>query len=76
MEEWPEYDETLLMEEMVTIPVQINGKLRDTIEVKKGLAEEEVKRLVLGREKVRAHLIGKEIKKFIYIQDRLTNLVV
>ena len=76
LEKWPDYDETLLVEEMVTIPIQINGKLRDTIEVKKGLSEEEIREVVLGREKVKNYLGGKEIKKFIYIQDRLTNIVV
>ena len=76
IETWPNYDETLLTEETVTVAIQINGKVRDTIEVKKGLAEKELMELVLAREKVKKYLQGKEIKKFIYIQDRLTNIVV
>jgi leucyl-tRNA synthetase len=76
LENWPEYDEALLAEEMATVAIQINGKLRDTVQVKKGLAEKELKELVLAREKVKNYLEGKDIRKFIYIQDRLTNIVV
>jgi len=76
LQSWPDYDETLLAEEMVTVAIQINGKLRDTIEVKKGLTEDDIKKLVLSREKVKNHLEGKDVRKFIYVQDRLTNIVV
>ena len=76
LESWPDYDETLPEEEMVTIAIQINGKLRDTVGVKKGLTENDIKKLVLSREKVKEHLGGKEVRRFIYIQDRLTNIVV
>jgi len=60
----------------VTVAIQINGKLRDTVQVKKGLAEDDIKKLVLSREKIKNYLEGKEVRKFIYIQDRLTNIVV
>ena len=76
LESWPDYDETLLAEETVTIAIQINGKLRDTVGVKKGLTENDIKKLVLSREKVKEHVKDREIKKFIYIQDRLTNIVI
>ena len=76
MEAWPDYDETLLAEEMVIIAIQVNGKLRDTVQVKKGLSENEIKEMVLGKEKIKKHLEGREIKKFIYIQNRLTNIVI
>ena len=73
---WPEYDETLLAEEMITIAIQIDGKLRDTVQVKKGTPEEKIKEVVLNSEKIKRHLGGQKIKKFIYIKDRLTNIVV
>ena len=76
LEAWPDYDETLLGQESVTVAIQINGKLRDTVQVKKGLAEDDIKKLVLSREKIKNYLEGKEVRKFIYIQDRLTNIVV
>ena len=76
LEAWPDYDETLLAEETVTVAIQINGKLRDTVQVKKGLAEDDIKKLVLSREKIKNYLEGKEVRKFIYIQNRLTNIVI
>lgn len=76
METWPEHDEKLLAEESVTLVVQVNGKVRDTLSVKQGLSESEAKEIVLASEKVQKALEGKEIKKFVYIQDRLTNIVI
>jgi len=76
LEKWPELDEALLLEELVTLVVQVNSRVRDTISVKQGLTEEEVKKMVLENEKVKKEISNKEIKKFIYIQDKLTNIVV
>ena len=76
LEKWPEFDEALLLDELVTLIIQVNGKFRDSIIVKRGLAEEEVKKIVLANKKAERAMEGKEIKKFIYIQDRLTNIVV
>ena len=76
LESWPEYDEALLQDEMVTVVVQVNGKVRDSIIVKRGLIEAEVKELVLANEKIKKHLEGREIKKLIHIPDKLVNIVV
>ncbi len=76
LEEWPKYDETLLADELSELVVQINGIKRDVLKITKGLSEEEVKIIVLSNENLKKHLAGKEIKKFIYIKDRLTNIVV
>ncbi len=72
---WPEYDPKYIVEESVTIPVQINGKLRDTLVAKRGLDEEEIKRLVFSLDKVKKHLEGKEVKKVIVLRDKLVNIV-
>jgi len=76
LEPWPKYDEALLAEEMIDLVLQVNGKLRDTIKVKKGLSEEEARSIAMSNENVKKHLAGKEPKKFIYVKDRLTNLVI
>ncbi|MBI2062294.1 MAG: leucine--tRNA ligase [Candidatus Yanofskybacteria bacterium] len=76
MEKWPKYDEALLAEEPVELVIQINGVKRDVFKVTKGLSEEEVKNIVLNNENIKKYLVGKEIKKFIYIKDRLTNIVI
>ncbi len=76
LQSWPEWDEKLLAEELVTIIIQVNGRLRDSIQVKPGLSETAVKDLALQNEKVKKDMTGKEVKKVIYIQDKLINLVI
>jgi len=75
-EKWPEYDENLIEEEMITLIIQINGKVRDQIQVKKGILEKEAKELALKSEKIQKWLKGKEIKRIIFIKDRLVNFVI
>jgi leucyl-tRNA synthetase len=75
---WPEYDEKLAQDKTVMVPVQINGKLRDQVEVAAEQVgeEEQVWELILAREKVRKYLAGKEIKKKIYVRGKIANLVI
>ncbi len=72
--EWPKYDEKLLAEEKIKLVIQVNGRVRDTLEVSKGLSEEEAKRLAIASENVKKYL-GGEIKKVVYVIDRIMNLV-
>jgi leucyl-tRNA synthetase len=74
---WPTWDAELAREDSVTLPVQINGKVRDTIEVPADLARDEaqVRTLVLERPKIKAQLDGKEIQKFVFVPGRLVGLV-
>ncbi len=72
---WPEVDPALLVEDEVTIAVQVKGKLRDTLTVAKGTAREELEALALASEKVQRALDGAEIRKVIVVPDRLVNLV-
>ena len=76
LQSWPKYDEALLAEEKIDLVIQINGIKRDVLKLTKGLSEEGVKRIVLDNDNVKKHLAGKEIKKFIYVKDRLTNIVI
>ncbi|MBA3389241.1 MAG: leucine--tRNA ligase [Rubrobacter sp.] len=73
---WPEWDESLIAAEEITLIVQVNGKLRDRIEAPADISEEAAKELALASEKVKAHMDGKEIRKSIYVPGRLVNLVV
>jgi len=73
---WPAYLEDMLLTEAVTIPVQINGKLRSKIEVPRGLDQDRIKEIVLGDEKLQEKLTGKEIRKWIIVPDKLINIVV
>ncbi len=72
---WPEADPALLVEEEVTIAVQVNGKLRDTLTAPKGAPKEKLEEMALASEKVVRILDGKPPRKVIVVPDRLVNLV-
>ena len=72
---WPEWDEAKLERDRVTVVVQVDGKLRDRIEVDAGAGEDEVKRLALESEAVQRHLEGVELARTIVVPGRLINLV-
>jgi leucyl-tRNA synthetase len=72
---WPVYDEALLVEPTATLVVQVAGKVRDRIEVRRGLSEQEAVDLALKSEKVASHLNGSKPRRVIYVPDRLINLV-
>ena len=73
---WPEADPALLARETFQLVVQVNGKVRDRMEVPADLQEEELVERAKGSAKVRAHLDGKEIRQTIVVPGKLVNLVV
>ena len=73
---WPAYDERLASAGDVEIAVQVNGKLRSRLTVPRGMAEKDVLARVLADEAVKKFVDGQKVKKVIYVQDRLVNLVV
>ncbi len=73
---WPKYDKKFIKEEIITFIIQINGKIRDQIEVETDISEEKAKKLTLEREKVKKWIGDKEIKKVIFIPGKLINIVV
>jgi len=73
---WPEADPALLVEDSVTIAVQVNGKLRSTIDLAKGAPREEIEQMVLSLEPVARMLEGKTPKKLIIVPDRIVNVVI
>ena len=77
IEKWPEYKEEMLEEKNITISVQINGKLRSTLEIEKGMEQEGVTKMALNLEKIQAHIPnGTPIKKVIFVKDRMINFVI
>jgi len=72
---WPVADPALLEDDTVTYAVQINGKLKETVTLAKGLDRAEVEAAVLGLDKVRRALNGVPPRKIIVVPDRLVNLV-
>lgn len=73
---WPEFNSEFLVENEVTLPVQINGKLRAQIIVKKEVTEAEIKDICIQNEDVKKWLNGSDIKKFIYVPGKLVSIVI
>jgi leucyl-tRNA synthetase len=72
---WPEFDPALLVDDQVTLAVQVNGKLRDTLTAPRGLPKEEAEALALASDKVQRQLAGAAPRKVIVVPDRLVNIV-
>jgi len=72
---WPVADPMLLIDDTVTIAIQVNGKLKDSVEAPKGAATDMIESLVLARDKIVRALDGKVPRKVIVVPDRLVNLV-
>ena len=73
---WPEWDEALARDETVTIAVQVNGKVRDRIEVAAGTSEDDVRAAALERPRVREFVPDPEAARYHHVADRLLSIVV
>ncbi|MDD4123114.1 MAG: class I tRNA ligase family protein, partial [Candidatus Pacebacteria bacterium] len=73
---WPEFDEKLIVDKKVRIVIQINGKVRDNIEVNKDITQEMLEEKVMSLKKINTYLEGQKIKKVIYIDNKLINFVI
>ncbi len=73
---WPEVDEAAAKEDEITLIVQVNGKVRDRIQVSASIGEGEAKNAALASEAVQKYLQGKEPRKVILVPGRLVNIVV
>ena len=74
--QWPKYDSRFLIEENITIVIQVNGKLRLKLDVPSDIGEDKLKELVLSDEKLKPWLQGKPVKNFILVPQKLINIVV
>ena len=74
-EPWPAYDPALIIESAVTLVLQVNGKVRDTVQAEAAIAEDAAKALALGNAKVQAALGGRPPQKVIYVPGKLVNIV-
>ena len=77
--EWPKYEPSLIEEERLTIAVQVNGKLRDTIEIqnnRKAKIRREVEKRARESERVQKYLEGREIKRVVFVSGKLINFVI
>jgi leucyl-tRNA synthetase len=75
-QKWPKYNEKLIEEKSVLLIVQINGKLRDKIEIKSGASQKIAEGIVLKSEKIKTLIGESEVKKIIFIPNKLINIVI
>jgi leucyl-tRNA synthetase len=73
---WPKFDPELAKDDLLEIPVQVNGKLRAHIHAPHGTSKEELEKLAFANEKIKPFVEGKQIVKVIVVPDRLVNIVV
>jgi leucyl-tRNA synthetase len=73
---WPQYDPALLVETVLELPVQVNGKLRDVIRVAANATQAEVEQAALASAKVQAFVAGKTVKKIIVVPKKVVNIAV
>ncbi len=75
-ESWPKYDPAKIQNSEITLAIQVNGKLRDTLTVPADISEDDAKKHALASEKIQKWLEGKAPKKVIYVKGRLVSIVV
>jgi leucyl-tRNA synthetase len=76
LEKWPDYDPKILAENKFELVIQINGKLRDRVEVDLAISKKSAERISRARPKVKKWLAGKKIKKIIFVPKKLINFVI
>ena len=72
---WPAFDEELAAEDLITLVVQVNGKVRDRLKIAAGTSKEETEKTALASPKVQSYIEGKKLRKVIVVPERLVNIV-
>ena len=73
---WPQYDVSMLKEDTINVVIQINGKKRGLVQTELGITEEKLFEIIRNDEKIIKYLNRKNIKKKIYIKDKLLNIII
>ena len=74
--EWPSYDEDKTIDNVIDIAVQVNGKVRDTIRIKKDSSKEELEKIAMNSDIIKKWIDGKEVVKVISVPNRIVNIVI
>ena len=75
-EPWPQFNEELIKDESFTLAIQVNGKVRATLEMAANSSEEEIKNAAMQDENVKKWVDGKEIIKIVYVKGKLLSIVI
>ena len=73
---WPNYDKNLIIEDILIFVIQINGKKRGTFEIRTNTSEREILNKIHQDDKLKKYLNGKEMKKKIFIPNKLINIII
>ncbi len=73
---WPEWDEEKARPQTITLVIQVNGKVRDKLEVAPGISKEDAESAAVASERVQAQIAGKSIRQVIHVPGKLLNIVV
>jgi leucyl-tRNA synthetase len=73
---WPAFDPALTIDAVVTMAIQVNGKMRGSVDVPRDVGEDEVKKLAMAVPNVAKYLEGKTVRKVIVVKGRIVNIVV
>lgn len=75
-QQWPEFDPSALKEDQVSYVIQINGKLRDKVEVPRNMPQPEIEQAALKAGKIPKYIEGREVRKIVFVPNKLVNIVV
>jgi leucyl-tRNA synthetase len=73
---WPKIDEKVLKNTKINMVVQVNGKTRDVLNIKKNLNETEINKLIMKSSKANKHLVNKTIIKTIFVKNKIINYII
>lgn len=76
LQEWPEFDPELIKDDEIEIPVQVNGKMRGVVVAPAEVGEDEIRKIVETDSKISEYISGKEIMKFIYVPQKIVNVII
>ncbi len=75
-EPWPAWDEAFAVDDMIELPVQVNGKVRGRIQLARDASEADARAAALAADGIAARLAGQAVRKFVYVPGQVVNLVV
>jgi leucyl-tRNA synthetase len=75
-EPWPAWDEALAVDDVIELPVQVNGKVRGRVQLARDASEADARAAALAADGIEARLAGQTVRKFVYVPGQVVNLVV
>ena len=73
---WPGFDPRLCIDDVIEMPIQVNGKVRGKIRIARDSSEEEARNAALSDGNVQKHIEGKSVRKVVYVPGRILNVIV